>query len=511
MKYFIDRLEEEEDLKRLPSYRRLVRQYNKTGVIMMQYEVKIEEKLKAPRLRTLNTMLAKPVVKSMPAGQLVVNFDPYLLSFLHESKKLCKLDIKLPSVTQFMLTKKDWFHDFQDMIGMMIDRYQEAVTLIHPELKKLFSPHLIVLRSSLDPALCDINWSYKEWDELAAERMKDISDFSDLINRANDIYENRIEKTLESIPNIQLYELHEKGPRILNVFLEIVKDKCKRAAKEIDKKSNIVEDAVDDLINLALDGNKNSKMESNEADEKVDDSKSPLMAMNSKSISVDESANNCISVMNVFNSQHLSTIHTTAKELRKVSSKKVVDKLILLVRVSLRALAKHFDSSKVEAKTAYRKFDYEENVEKGQTVFVLNAYLDFPNIQVKPSIDEVQNVLNFVGKIIISVAKGVGQWRQIKRRDGNIPGFVPNCESNKEKKLYNPIKVEIPLIEEKQSNFFKAVSESKEATKGVSLLANALSNFPMDLAQFNSIWYKYSEVWTIEKENFMKEMMSKKP
>ena len=104
----------------------------------------------------------------------------------------------------------------------------------------------------------------------------------------------------------------------------------------------------------------------------------------------------------------------------------------------------------------------------------------------------------------ISVAKGVGQWRQIQRRDGNIPGFVPNCESNKEKKLYNPIKVEIPLIEEKQSNFFKAVSESKEATKGVSLLANALSNFPMDLAQFNSIWYKYSEVWTIEKENFMK-------
>ena len=239
MKYFLDHLEQEESLKRLPSYRRLVRQYNNTGVMMMQYEIKIEETLKAPKMRTLDAMLALPIVKVIPVGIYQVNFDPYLLSFLHENKKLCKLDIKLSSVTQFMLTKKDWFHDFKDMVGLMIDHYMEAVTLIHPDLRKLFSPHLTLLRSSLDPALTDINWSYKEWGEFTEERIKEISSFSNFMQRANDIYQNRIQSTLETIPTIELFELPDEDPWTLAFFLETVKTKCKIAAKEIERKGRV--------------------------------------------------------------------------------------------------------------------------------------------------------------------------------------------------------------------------------------------------------------------------------
>ena len=45
-------------------------------------------------------------------------------------------------------------------------------------------------------------------------------------------------------------------------------------------------------------------------------------------------------------------------------------------------------------------------------VFVLTAYLSIPEIEVRPSIDEVQGVLVHAAKIIISVSKGVGQWRK---------------------------------------------------------------------------------------------------
>jgi hypothetical protein len=45
-------------------------------------------------------------------------------------------------------------------------------------------------------------------------------------------------------------------------------------------------------------------------------------------------------------------------------------------------------------------------------VFVLTAYLSIPEIEVRPSIDEVQGVLVQAAKIIISVSKGVGQWRR---------------------------------------------------------------------------------------------------
>ena len=64
--------------------------------------------------------------------------------------------------------------------------------------------------------------------------------------------------------------------------------------------------------------------------------------------------------------------------------------------------------------------DFEDQQECGDIVFVLNTYLNLPDVEVKPSIDEVQNMLNTAGKIIISVTRGVGQWRQIKKKTGKV-------------------------------------------------------------------------------------------
>ena len=145
------------------------------------------------------------------------------------------------------------------------------------------------------------------------------------------------------------------------------------------------------------------------------------------------------------------------RQLRNAYSRQVSDKLISLIRATLRLLAKHFNSVVGEAPLQETKMDFEDQQECGDIVFVLNTYLNLPDVEVKPSIDEVQNMLNTAGKIIISVTRGVGQWRQIKKKTGKVvhqicgsvgkdifvqvPGFVPNCESSKEKALYNPMKV----------------------------------------------------------------------
>ena len=98
----------------------------------------------------------------------------------------------------------------------------------------------------------------------------------------------------------------------------------------------------------------------------------------------------------------------------------VSDKLISLIRATLRLLAKHFNSVVGEAPLQETKMDFEDQQECGDIVFVLNTYLNLPDVEVKPSIDEVQNMLNTAGKIIISVTRGVGQWRQIKKKTGKV-------------------------------------------------------------------------------------------
>ena len=78
----LDHFEAEENLKKMPEYRKLVRQYNDTGVLLMKFELSVQEKYRNPRIRHIESMIAKTVLKSDNSGDLTVNFDPFFQNFL---------------------------------------------------------------------------------------------------------------------------------------------------------------------------------------------------------------------------------------------------------------------------------------------------------------------------------------------------------------------------------------------------------------------------------------------
>ena len=442
LKHFMDLLEKEEGIKKLKSYRQLVYHYNKVGVSMMQYEISVEQKLTCPKIRTLESMLSLPVAKALPDGGLELNFHPVLHSFLEENKMLLKLDIKLPSTNTFLVTKKDWLFAFRDHIAEIISNYSHASAEIHPDLSKLFSPFQNKLRAKLEPTLSDICWTYKEWELFSKERLVDIQAYRALVKQANDVYSFRLERALDSISQIKLFSLPEDDPWTLDYFMETVKSRCRAAALEMNTKSQMIEEAVEDMIELSQ-GEGSSLGEGEEGEEAGYES------------------------LSLGDRHQLETVSSAAKELRRNTCKRLIDKIIALIKSSLRALARHFErptGSDPEAVSQLR-IDYGDRRPNGDTVFVLEAFLEFPAIQLRPSLPEVQSSLSSVGKTIISTAKGVGQWRKLRRKEETVPAFVPHCESKKEMKLYNPLKEVEPLIEEQPANFFKAVLESKEISK----------------------------------------------
>lgn len=64
----------------------------------------------------------------------------------------------------------------------------------------------------------------------------------------------------------------------------------------------------------------------------------------------------------------------------------MADKLAFLTKTSLKVLSKHFAAASMESKS---EETLDENSVKN-IVFVLTAYLSIPEIEVRPSIDEVQ-------------------------------------------------------------------------------------------------------------------------
>ena len=232
--------------------RKLVRQYNDTGMILMKFECEVESGRRNPSIRQIETMIAKPVLKEQLAGGLQLNFDPILYNMLRENERLCKLDITLPSVNQFLIKRKSWFLEFKDMVELMLEQYHQAIYSLAPDLKRLYGPHLNKIRACLEPGMAQINWTCHSWEEFTEKCINDVSIFKDLIDRANDIYVNRLEKLLESLMDTKLYSLPKTTPWPMEKFVEVIRTKCKAGSKELQKKSSMIEDAIEDLISLAL-------------------------------------------------------------------------------------------------------------------------------------------------------------------------------------------------------------------------------------------------------------------
>ena len=138
------------------------------------------------------------------------------------------------------------------MVELMLERYQSVVSSLPSDLLKLYAPHLNKIRACLEPGMSLINWTCHTWEDFTTKTLNDVGIIKDLFDRANDIYVNRVDKLLESIADVQLSELPTECPWTVDTFVDKIKTKCKEGFKELNKKSMMIEDAVEDLILLAL-------------------------------------------------------------------------------------------------------------------------------------------------------------------------------------------------------------------------------------------------------------------
>ena len=358
---FINYFEKNECLNQRKEYQKLVQQFNDNGVLLMKYEIQCENNKKNPTIRQVESMIGKPVLKELLSGQIILNFDQMLFNILRESEKLYKLDIKIPQVNMFMIRKKNWFFEFKDMVDLMLERYTVTISSLAPDLLKLFAPHLNKIKACLDPGMSLINWTCHTWEKFTDKTLNDIDIIKDLVDRANDIYVNRVDKLLESVIHVPLSDLPSEDPWTIEQFVENIREKCKSGYKELNKKSMMIEDAIEDLILLALQFTPNveTKVEEEEGEQETlsvdlcsSGSSSPKKKTKLKAVlsatkilsnpnqDEKEEALTPSNILSVLDKTQTAVVNTAAKELRKSHTKKLSEKLVLLLKTTIRALAK---------------------------------------------------------------------------------------------------------------------------------------------------------------------------
>ena len=61
----------------------------------------------------------------------------------------------------------------------------------------------------------------------------------------------------------------------------------------------------------------------------------------------------------------------------------------------------------------------------------------------------------------------------------------------------------MPLILEKPVNFYKAVADSKDVAKAFVSLSTCMHGLRLELDAFRGVWQKYSQVWSVDRIEYI--------
>ncbi|RLU25661.1 hypothetical protein DMN91_001818 [Ooceraea biroi] len=336
----------------------------------------------------------------------------------------------------------------------------------------------------------------------------------------------RILQVLESMQKVTLHTLPESDqPWTIEEFVEKNEEICRMAAVDLHRKSTMVEEAVEEVLQLVKKAMDNFKSTANYKQ---------FEFLTSEAAEEEEATEQTVQqdwsiVWNYFDDPHqlLTTPGTLPKgmqemvrnavsEMRRYYSRKVVDVLIKVIRVSLDAIRRRF----------IRELDSEASP---NPVFLLHATLMIPAVTVKPSLDDVQEALTSVGKIITGVAKGVAQWNSRGSKNmwktlpysskRNLADVVLRAQDNvakqkqeepedsktRRRRLYKIISEEKPIFPIQERNFYTMVMDNKEIIKLLGMLSTCTLELRQDLTEFLDRWKPYKFLWKNERN--MRELL----
>nr|CAD7405488.1 unnamed protein product [Timema poppensis] len=401
------------------------------------------------------------------SGRLKVNLDDRIRLLIREADCLAKMGLPIPVVTRTLLAKRDYFTVVSDSLQglerkivethlrkttlstsyrdsntnlsvkdspfyceggaldhsttevgnekILLNQFLGTVRRVKLEVRPLFLPQLVRLAAMLSPGLNSITWTNREWKNFCHNTTEAIKDFDVLVTRVHDVYANRILQVLTGMQKVTLQALPIDEPWTVEEFLERTEDTCLCAAVELNRKSLMVEEAVEEVLELVRKAAQAFKanQETDDFDFLMEDDAVEGEGQGDNSaVDVASSQQQDWSVVwDCFDNPHklLCTggglskamqemVRNAVAEMRRYYSRKVVDVLIRVTRQSLDCLRRRFSA------------DIDPGFKDSKPVFLLHATLMIPRVVVRPSMDEVQEALVAAGKNIAGVAKGVGQW-----------------------------------------------------------------------------------------------------
>ncbi|XP_064553878.1 dynein axonemal heavy chain 5 isoform X1 [Drosophila montana] len=520
-------------LSTLPLARDLDVRFNNVLDVLQEYEDEIVSIWLDQDISVADACLLQPLL-CLQGDRLFVNLHPTIPLLIREAKMLAKLKIELPIVAATLMSRQQYFITIQDSLNSLIKMFLSTVKAVKLEVRPLFLPQLVRLTAMLKPGLHNINWTNQNWTQFYERCKQAIETFEVLVARVHDIYSNRILNVLMWMQEVSL-QILPADDEIWTVdeFLERSEEACRKAAIELNRKSQMVSEAVEEVLNLVDKATETFKQiagddvvtlfdatpkgeQTGSGGRKVEDGAAAAgtSGANTSAAGATSGAGagggggqqqdwsilwscfeNPLTLLSTSDSLPKGMqdmVCNAVVEMRRYYSRKVIDVLIKVIRAALDTMRRRFIAD--EHETASKK-----------PIFALHAQLQIPNVVIKPSLDELQDILVTAGKNITGIAKGVAQWTSGKDppqvsmtaqpRVGRNHTDAAGGSKNRRRKIYCLASEERPQMPHMLKSFYSAIMDNKEVAKALNQLSSCTKNIKPEIQTYIKRWKPYHFLW----------------
>lgn len=292
-------------------------------------------------------------------------------------------------------------------------RYDRILILIKPILKNLLFSHIEDLNLKLRPGMVTLTWTSMNIDGFIKTVQFEQNRLEQLVIILNDIIDNRIENNLKMIGKILLVKLPDDQQLMsLDSFVESQQIYIQEKAEILISKNVEIERSVDDLLQTAI-------------SYQIDPSIDPIDSRAAKLVK-----------QYYFWYFYQALLNSTQQSLNKMKD---------------RVCGKR-SSSQIEQKP----------------FFQVHVMLIEGQVQLKPSLEEIQKAINRAATAVLGCSKRMMGWDQVVREDEQ---------------------------EQDKQSYYKIIAQDKEIVKVILLLTGSIQGTKNKIYDFLASFDQYSWLW----------------
>ena len=350
-----------------------------------------------------------------------------------------------------------------------------------PELiQTLMVPHVEKIDETISPALSVLQWTSLGLDGFIESVYAALASFEQLLNKVLSMHEDRIKQTFKAMLSTPLCSIPDKGVITIEEFLTTSRTLCTAASVALETKSQIVEQAVKELVHLL-------SVEPTEAAEVPEDMSLP------GAVSISRRRDQYVK------------LHQEADMLVEYYEQLNVEAMIQLLRSTMEGIRRRLATSSYN-------MDYAMTAGKDHwPLFAADAVLCLPNLIMKPSLDEVQQSVNAVVQMILTVPKHVYSWKQIRptaQTSQQQPQVAPLTSTST---LRLKSKTDLQRSGPKLRTYFHAVGEHKEVIKLATALSSAVNATKTVIQSTLGQYRNYEYLWLTDRDEHVSKLAAGAP